>query len=129
MSAETIELVKVMYAGWERGDIPAIVDMCDPEIVIVQPPEIPDSKSYRGHQGVYEALDDWPKQWDEFEAKLGETFDLDDRHVISQCRQSVSARGMSMEQDVFFLHTFDGGKQVRLDMFLTQPEAEAAAQT
>jgi ketosteroid isomerase-like protein len=127
VSAENTELVREMYAAWDRGDMQAVIDSCDPEVIIVQPPEIPDSKSYRGHPGVVEALEDWPSQWDRFEARLGEVIELDERHVISQNKQSVSARGMSMEQDVFFLHTVDNGLHVRVDMFLTREEAEAAA--
>ena len=127
MSEENVEVVRQTYAAWERGDIQAIVHLCDPEIVIVQPPEVPDSKSYRGHPGVLEAFEDWPKQWDEFEAKLGGVIDVGDRHVISINEQSLGARGMSIKQNAFFLHTCENGKQLRVDMFLTQEEAEAAA--
>jgi ketosteroid isomerase-like protein len=127
VSAENTELVREMYAAWDRGDMQAVIDGCDPEVIIVQPPEIPDSKSYRGHAGVVEALEDWPSQWDQFEARLGEVIELDERHVISQNKQSVSARGMSMEQDLFFLHTVDNDLHVRVDMFLPREEAEAAA--
>ena len=69
MSAENVELVREMYAAWGEGDIQRIIEMCDPEVVIVQPPEIPDSKSYSGHPGVVEALEDWPNQWDESSAR------------------------------------------------------------
>jgi ketosteroid isomerase-like protein len=127
MSEQNVEIVRKAYAAWERGDIQAIVDLCDPEVVIVQPPEVPDSKSYQGHPGVIATFEDWPKQWDEFQARLGETIDVDERHVVSLCSQTLGARGMSMEVETYFLHTLDHGKHVRLDMFLTRQEALDAA--
>jgi ketosteroid isomerase-like protein len=127
MSEENVEVVRQAYAAWERGDIQAIVHLCDPEIVIVQPPEVPDSKSYQGHQGVIATFEDWPKQWDEFEARLGEVIDVDERHVVSVCSQSLGAREMRLDLEAFFLHTLERGKHVRLDMFLTRKEALEAA--
>jgi ketosteroid isomerase-like protein len=123
VSDENVELVRQTYAAWDRGEIEPIVDTADPEIVIVQPPDVPDSKSYRGLEGVIETFEDWPKQWDEFEVKLEEIIDLDERHVISVNRQTLGARGMSLEQEVFFVHTIENGKHLRVDMFLTRQEA------
>ena len=88
---------------------------------------MPDSKSYRGHPGVIATFEDWPKQWEEFQARLGEVIDVDERHVVSVCSQSLGARGMSLELDAYFLHTLEHGKHVRLDMFLTRQEALEAA--
>ncbi len=58
MSEENVEIVRRAYAAWARGDIQAIVDLCDPEVVIAQPAQVPDSKSYRGHPGVVATFED-----------------------------------------------------------------------
>ncbi len=52
---------------------------------------------------------------------------MDKRHVVSECRQRLEARGMPLELDAYFLHTLERGKHVRLDMFLTRQEALEAA--
>ena len=127
MSEENVEIIRRAYDAWAQGDIQAIVDLCHPGIVIVQPPQVPDAKSYEGHEGVFATFEDWPKQWDEFEARLGEIIDVDERHVISECKQSVAARGMEMEIQAYFLHTMEAGKHLRIDMFLSRQEALDAA--
>lgn len=98
MSADQVELVRAVYAAWERDDIAFILEHSDPEIVIVQPPEVPDAKSYRGHEGVVQSFQDWPSQWEEFRAELIEVIDVDEDRVISVNRQnprSVRARSQS----------------------------------
>jgi hypothetical protein len=127
MSEENLELVRAGYAAWERGDIESIVEGADPEIEIVQPPEVPDAKSYRGKEGVIEAFADWPKQWDEFHAELVEVIDVSDTKAISVARHHLRARGMEVEQEVAYVHTFRDGLVVRWEMFFTREQALAAA--
>ena len=127
MSEENIELVRVFYDAWERQDIEYILANCDPEIVIVQPNEVPDAKTYRGHTGVREAFEDWPRQWESFSAKLLRLIDVDEERLISVNRQTLSARGIDFDQEIAFLHTQRDGKALRVDMFLTVEQALRAA--
>lgn len=128
MSQENVDIVRTFYDAWKRGDMEYMLDRCRSDIVIVQPPEVPDSKAYEGPEGLIESFEDWPKQWDKFEADLVDVIDVDERHVISVNRQSLAARGVDFEQDVHFLHTIDEGMTSRVDMFFTLEEARAAAQ-
>lgn len=127
MSDHNIELVRQSYAAWGRGDIGWFVEHCDPEIEIVQPPEFPDSKSYRGHAGLREAFEDWPKQWDEFRVELLEVIDVSDTKAISVSRHYLRARGIEMEQEVAYVHTFRNGLGIRWEHFLSRDQALRAA--
>ena len=127
MSEENVGIVRAQYAAWERQDIQSIVDTCAPDVEIIQPAEVPDSKSYRGHEGVVAAFEDWPRQWDVFRITLGRIVDAPDDRVISMHSQHLEARGMNLDQEVAFVHTFDKGKMVRLDMFLSSEQALHAA--
>ena len=40
--------------------------MTAPDLVLVQPPEVPDAKTYEGPAALVEAMEDWPKQWEDF---------------------------------------------------------------
>jgi ketosteroid isomerase-like protein len=126
--ADNAGLVREVYEAWSRGDIDLIVAACDPEIEIVQPPEVPDSKSYRGHPGVVESFEDWPSQWDSFAVTLHEIIEIGDRQVISVHTQHLSARGAAFDQELAFLHTFEGEKMTRVDMFLSVEAAREAAE-
>jgi uncharacterized protein len=127
MTQENVELVRAGYAAWERGDLDVIVERADPEIEIVQPPEVPDAKTYRGKAGVIEAFADWPKQWDEFRAELMEVIDVSDTKAVSVARHYLRARGMDVEQEVAYVHTFRDGLVVRWEMFFSREQALEAA--
>lgn len=122
-----MELVQHFYAAWERGDMEWILDHSDPEIEIVQPPEVPDAKSYRGREGVLQSFEDWPKQWEEFRAELIQTIDVDEDRVISVNRQYLRARDIDLKEELAFLHTMQDGRLTRVDMFLSLDKARKAA--
>jgi ketosteroid isomerase-like protein len=123
VSEENVKLAGELFAAWERGDFDDILDRCSPEIELVQPPQVPDAKSYRGHKGVLEAFEDWPQQWDEFDVELEEIVDVDRDRVILVHRQRLTARGATMDQEVYFLTTFKAAKATRVDMFFSREEA------
>jgi ketosteroid isomerase-like protein len=127
MSQENVAMVRGGFAAWERGDIEAIIEFSDPEIEIIQPPEVPDSKSYRGHAGVREAFEDWPKQWEEFRAELLDVVDVSETQTISTTRHHLRARGIDIDQEVAYLYTFRDGLVIRCEMYLTRAEALEAA--
>ena len=68
--------------AWQRGDLERLLERSDPEIVIVQPRELPDARTYRGHDGVIEALLDWPREWENFQVEPKRIFALDDDRVV-----------------------------------------------
>jgi ketosteroid isomerase-like protein len=127
MSQEAVELVEEMYAAWGRGDMQWFMDRSHPQIVIVQPPEVPDAKSYHGHRGIVEAFVDWPSQWDEFEVELVDVIEVDDDRVISVSRHRMKAREMEVEQEVCYLHISRDGLATRLEMFFSRDAALEAA--
>lgn len=127
MVADNVELVREMLAAWKRGDLQWLMDRSDPQIVIVQPPEVPDAKTYHGHQGLVEALEDWPSQWDHFEVELVDVIDVDEERLISVTRHRMEARDMEVEQEVTYLYTIKNGLGTRMEMFFSREAAFEAA--
>lgn len=127
--ADRSALVREMYEAWARKDIDFIVARCDPEIVIVQPPEVPDSKTYHGHAGVVESFRDWPAQWDHFKITFRDVIEVGDAQAISVHIQHLGARGVSFDQEVASVHTFEGETMTRVEMFLSAEAARAAAES
>jgi ketosteroid isomerase-like protein len=41
MSEENVEIVRSAFAASDRGDMEGILRLCDEDIVITQPPELP----------------------------------------------------------------------------------------
>lgn len=49
---EPAEIVRSLYAAFERGDIPAVFERLHPEVEIRQSEEVPWGGVYRGHEGA-----------------------------------------------------------------------------
>ena len=63
MSSENVEVVRAAFDAYLRGEIDAVLRLCDENIVITQPPDVPGlSPQQHGHAGVVEAFAMWPEQ-------------------------------------------------------------------
>jgi ketosteroid isomerase-like protein len=125
MSEENVELVRLGWDAFGRGDVESMQRTCQPDVVIVQPRELPDSKSYEGLAGVAESIEDWPRQWEDFLLEVVEVIDASDTQLVSVTRQRGRGRESRIEMDfeIAFLHTIRDGKLSRLEMFLSREEA------
>jgi ketosteroid isomerase-like protein len=62
VSEENVETIRKVFAAFDQGDIEAVLRLCDEDIVITQPAEVPGiNPQQRGHQGVLEAFAIWPE--------------------------------------------------------------------
>jgi ketosteroid isomerase-like protein len=86
-----LEWLRGTIDAYLAGDLEWVLDHTDPNIEIVQPPELPDARSYHGHEGVIEALLDWPREWEDFRVEPRRVFTVADDQVIVQMFLSVEA--------------------------------------
>ena len=61
MSQEWVDLVREGFEALQRGEMAMFDGMTTPDLVLVQPPEVPDAKTYEGRDAIAEAMEDWPK--------------------------------------------------------------------
>ena len=86
MSQENVELVRLGFEAYQQGNWELVQENSHPDLLIVQPPEVPDAKTYRGPHAFADAAADWPSQWEDFQMELVELIDVDDERVISVTR-------------------------------------------
>jgi ketosteroid isomerase-like protein len=129
MSEENVELVETLWDAFQRGDIDTMRGASRSDVVIVQPSELPDSKTYVGHEGVKEAVEDWPKQWDDFRFEVLEIIDISDSQVVSVTRHHGrgAVSGIEVNTIIAYIHTITDGKVARIDMFMSREQALEAA--
>jgi ketosteroid isomerase-like protein len=129
MSQETVELVRLGFEAIDRGDLDVIEAMTLPDAVMVQPPEVPDAKTYEGSAAIRGAMADWPTQWDDFRMDLLEVVDVSDDVAVSITRHRGRGResGIAMDFEVFYVHHVPDGKLARLEMFFSREQAFDAA--
>ena len=134
MSAENIELIKGIFAGFERGDSKAIREMlptlvrevCDPEIEYVETPERVDARIYQGHQGVLEAWSRWLDQWDQYHAEAQSFEDHGDDVFVVAREQGRGRSGAMVGTRVYLIFTVRDRKILRYQAFYDERAARAA---
>jgi ketosteroid isomerase-like protein len=125
MSQENVELVRAGFDLPLEGDLDAFEDWVTSDVVVVQPPEVPDAKTYEGSAAVAKAWQDWPNQWEDFRLDLVDLADVGENVVISETRHRGRGRESGIEMDfrVFYVHRLRHGKLPRLEMFFSREQA------
>ena len=124
MSQKNVEIVKAAFNAWSRRDIASMLDLVDPEIVVVQPPDVPDAMTRHGRAGVMEAIAAWPEQWDDYQIEILQIADADD-HVVVRTHQRGRGRGsgVEVEDEIWFVLGFRNGKVAEWRMFGAERDA------
>jgi ketosteroid isomerase-like protein len=103
MSQQNVDLVRSIFASWERGDWSA-ADWADPNIEFERAGDLTGGR-WTGLAGMAEGWRDWLRAWEDFRiAEVEEYRELDDERVL-------------------VLHRFTGrGKTSGLEIEQTQPK-------
>lgn len=127
MSEQNVEIVRRGYEAYSRGDPAAMLQDIDPQMIIYR--EEPDGATYHGSDGLLRAIAEWVEDFDEFTATPEELIDANDHQVVVRVHQSAvgAQSGAPIEADFWFVHTLNGAKVTRLDMFASKAKAFKAA--
>jgi len=130
MSEENLELVRRAWEAWQRGDIDALFEVWDRDIVwdTTHFQDWPES-TYEGHEGVRRFLSEWLELWDEYEAGVDESLATRDGRVISLAWQRGKGHQSGLEMDIEWaqIATFRDGKITRIDNYDNRGTALEAA--
>jgi len=126
--SENLDLVRSIYADWERGDF-ASVEWADPDIVYVRP-DGPDPGSWTGLVEMAEGIRARLSAWEDFRTGAVEYRELDDGRVLVFIHQSGrgKASGLKLGQmgskGAVLFHV-SGGKVTRLISYMGRENALA----
>jgi ketosteroid isomerase-like protein len=111
--------------AYRRGDLEWLLEHTDPDIRIVQVPEIPDACTYTGRNGMIDALLDWPRQWEDFRIEPERIFAPDEESLIVKAVHGGRPHSMDIEveAEIVFVFLVRDGLIARWDMYLTLDEA------
>ena len=85
MSRENVEIVRRLFAHWERGDFWTMADAYDPEVEwhwSRHGTALVGGESYRGLAEVAAAMRNWLADWEWFSVAGEKFIDVDDRVVV-----------------------------------------------
>jgi ketosteroid isomerase-like protein len=129
MPAEIADFASRFVDAYRRADLEWVIEHTDAEIEIVQVPEIPDARTYTGHEGLIDALLDWPRQWQNFRMEPRRILAADPDHlvVVALHRGRPHSMEIDVQAEIVFLFRLRDGLTTRWDMFLTLDEALSRA--
>ena len=79
---EAADVVRRGIACFNEGDDDGVVELCDPEVVFTDVPEIPGSRTYRGYEGIREWLANVREISDDLRFQLWESEERGDAIAI-----------------------------------------------
>jgi hypothetical protein len=127
MSDAQRELQLELVDAYLSGDVESIVSHADPDVEIVQAPELPGARSYHGRGGMLEALLDWPLQWERFVLTPRRIFAVDDDWVMTVALHSGRARiGIDVEAELVWAVRWRDRLIIRWETYLTLEAALGA---
>ena len=124
MSQDNVEVMERLFRAFNRRDMPAFLDLLDPDVEWVPILGILEGRVYRGHGDVQRWVEDLAVDWEAFEVHYEELRDLGDRVLVfGHWRARGRASGVESEQPGTWLCEIKGGKVVRLQTFTDRAEA------
>jgi ketosteroid isomerase-like protein len=96
--SENLDLVRSLYANWERGDF-SRADWADREIEFVIA-DWPDAGTWSGRAGLTEGMREFLRTWEDFSLEPDEYRELDDGRVVVSVRVHGRGKtsGLELEQ-------------------------------
>jgi ketosteroid isomerase-like protein len=124
--SENLDLVRSIYADWERGDYYSSTAWAHPEIEFV----VMDGPSPGGLTGVSAVEDNWrvfQETWEDYRVSANDYRELDADRVLVLARFSGRGKtsGLEMAQLAACIFTLRGGKVVALTIYWDRDRALA----
>jgi ketosteroid isomerase-like protein len=126
--SSNLDLVKSVYAAWERGDWSS-ADWADPDIEFRVVGGL-DSGSWKGVEGMADAWADQLRAWQDLRAVAEEFRELDDGRVLVLMRNEGHGRGSGIDlseisTEAANIFTVRDGKVVSLSIYPDRSRALA----
>lgn len=128
MPEQNVETIRQGLEAFNRADIPAIMETCDPDAEFVPLRAVLEGVTYKGEEGLRKFFAETSEEWSMLRIEPQEFRAAGDR-VLFLGRFQARGRASGVEVDVPAAWVFDmrAGKVLRLQAYTDQEEAVAAA--
>jgi ketosteroid isomerase-like protein len=128
MSQENLEASERGWGRFLAGDMDGLLAYLDPEVEVHDPPELPDSRVYRGHAGYIEQIEKFREAFSDLDYEVLESFEAGDKvvHVVRAFGVGTGS-GVGGEATYGQVETWRDGKAIRFEYFLSREAALEAA--
>ena len=123
MSQENVEVVQTAYRAWNAGDIAALRELVDPDVIMRMPEGWPEPGPFVGREAYIRAFEQWRDTFDTYVTELiGDVIDTADRVVVRQVWHGAG-HGPEAQVESTVVFTFREGRVVFLEFFWDHAEA------
>lgn len=124
VSKENIQVVQAAFDAYFRDDVPAMLELIDPGVIVTQLPDQPDPQTFHGHEGLLRGMTEWTGEWEDYLFELRGMRDFGDCVLVAGTQRGRGrGSGVQVEGDVYFVFTLRAGKVVRWEMFQSEQQA------
>jgi ketosteroid isomerase-like protein len=125
LSQENVEIVQRMQGAFNQRDLVQFFDTLDPNVEWIPIMAVLEGRSYHGHDGVRQWLEELGRDWEVFETYSLANHDLGDRVLsLGFWRARGRSSGVELEhQQASWIIDLETGKIVRLQTFTDRDEA------
>ncbi len=128
MSRENVELLLAGLDAWNSGDFPAIIEMCDPDVVWTFSDRLPDATgAIHGKAAVARFFESFTEDWSEIEIRQQRSVDTQDVVVAEVEFRAKGRDGIEVTMNLAHVWTARDGKVISFRAYATFDEALAAA--
>jgi ketosteroid isomerase-like protein len=123
MSKQNVELMEASYEAWNAGDMDALREMHDPDVIARYPREWPESGPFVGRDAVMRQLQQLRETWDTDAAEpIIDFIDAGDRVVVRFAWRGAG-HGPAFNLEVSALYTIREGRIFGIEYFSDHSEA------
>ena len=125
MAASNVEMVRAAYDAFGRGELDAVLDFCDPDIVIRDPERT--GTTFRGIEGLRRFWEEWFENWQEYSVEPKE-FEEHGDQVLVRAEQIGRGKlsGVEIRQDLFNVLRLRDGRLVEYQLYTGRDAALAS---
>jgi uncharacterized protein len=122
---DNVEVVSGGVEAFQRGDLDGLLALTREDFEIYLPHNLPNSGTYRGHDGFMTWLRQWLDAWDDFKVELTAAEPAGERHVVAMVHQSARGKGsgIPVHMDIAYLWEVREGMFAAMHLYETREEA------
>ena len=124
MSQENVATIERAYVALNRGDMPTLLGLCHPDVVLDNSNAVFDAAVYEGHGGIIEFFSQGREMWESQRFELLEAIPVGDDRVLSAQRiVSVGRDRVETIAHSATVYTLRAGKATHIKTFQTKADA------
>jgi ketosteroid isomerase-like protein len=123
MSHENVEIVRAMFEAWNAGDMDAVRDACDSEIIMWGPKGWPEPGPFFGREAVMRAFEQLRETFDsDWQELTSDLLHVGDRVAVRTVWHGIG-HGPELKQESTPFFTVRRGRVVHMEFFWDHAEA------